>query len=77
MAPTIFIFLFVAGFYFPLLAAAVGFTLAIFRAVYSINYMRKGPRGREIGAVGNAYSLLVLLGLAITSSLKFAFGIAA
>ncbi len=74
MAPSIFVFLLIAGFYFPLLAAAVGFTLAIFRGVYSINYMRKGPRGREIGAVGNAYSLIVLLILSLASCVKFALG---
>lgn len=74
MAPTTFVWLFIAGLYFPIPAAAVGLALFIFRIIYTIGYVKSGPRGRSIGALGNDLCLLGLLGLSLASAIMFVKG---
>ena len=73
-APTTLVWLFCAGIYFPIPAAALGLAVFIFRAIYSVGYARGGPAGRTIGAVGNDLVLLGLLGLSLASGIMFIQG---
>lgn len=66
-APSIFIALLAAGIYFPIAAAAIGLALFVARLAYSIGYVSGGPAGRLIGALGNHFSVLALLGLGFAS----------
>jgi len=66
-APTTFVFLFIAGLYFPIPAAAIGLGVIIFRFFYAIGYSSGGPSARVFGAVANDFCLLGLFGLSIAS----------
>jgi glutathione S-transferase len=74
MAPSTFIFLLIAGVYFPIPAAAIGLALAIGRFIYSIGYANGGPKGRLIGALTNDFCLLGLVGLSFASAIMFING---
>lgn len=74
MAPTTFMWLFIAGIYFPIPAAIIGVLVIIFRLLYSIGYTQSGPKGRLVGALGNDFCLLGLLGLSLASGIMFAMG---
>jgi glutathione S-transferase len=72
MAPTTFLWLLIAGIYFPLPAAALGVGVFVFRLIYAVNYAKKGPGGRGLGAIGNDLALLGLLSLSLASGVKLA-----
>jgi len=74
MAPTTFVFLFIAGIYFPIASAALGLAVVIGRVIYTIGYVNGGPGGRLIGALINDLVLLGLLGLSVTSAIMFTMG---
>lgn len=66
--------LFIAGIYFPLTAAALGVIFGVFKLNFALGYKKSGPRGRLVGAVGSELSLLGLLGLSIASGYLFLQG---
>lgn len=66
-APSIFVFLFVAGLYFPVSAAAIGLAIIIFRAIYAIGYSSGGPGSRVLGAVAAHFCWMGLFGLSLAS----------
>lgn len=74
MLPSTFVFLLIAGLYFPIPAAAIGLALAIFRFVYAYGYANSGPTGRLIGAIANDLCLLGLLGLSFASGVRWING---
>ena len=68
MAPSTFVWLLIAGLYFPIPAAAIGLGVFFARLIYSIGYSgEKGPQGRIFGALLNDLFLLGLFGLSIAS----------
>lgn len=64
----------IAGLYFPITSAALGFGLIVSRFVYAFGYTNNGPAGRSIGALFNDLITLVHLVLAIVCSVKFLNG---
>jgi hypothetical protein len=68
------VFLFIAGLYFPVVSAALGLGVIIFRIIYSVGYVNGGPAGRSIGAGGNDICLLGLFGLSLASGVLFLQG---
>jgi glutathione S-transferase len=74
IAPSAFIFLLIAGVYFPIPAAIIGLALVFARAIYSIGYVKGGPKGRIFGGVLNSLCLLGLLGLGVASAVKLING---
>ena len=74
MAPTTLVWLFCAGVYFPIPAAIIGLLVIILRIIYSVGYVKGGPQGRLIGALGNDLALLGLLGLSLASGVMFVLG---
>ena len=74
MSPSTFVWLFIAGIYFPIPAAVLGFGVFIFRLVYTIGYVKGGPGGRLVGAIANDLLLLGLVGLSFASGVMFVMG---
>jgi len=73
-APTTFVWLFIAGIYFPIPAAVIGLGSIIFRIFYGVGYVKSGAKGRTIGALGNDLCILGLLGLSFASGVMFILG---
>ena len=73
-SPSIFSLLPIAGLYFPIPAAVLGFVLAICRLIYTIGYTTCGSQGRLVGAAGNHLSILGLFVLAFISGVYLATG---
>lgn len=71
------IFHVVAGIYFPIPAAILGFGIIISRFVYAIGYTQGGPNSRILGALANDLITLAELILAIISCVKFMQGVQA
>jgi hypothetical protein len=74
MAPTTLVFLFCAGIYFPIPAAVLGLVIIVTRIFYAAGYVKGGPGGRLVGALGNDLGLLGLLGLSMASGIMFVLG---
>lgn len=74
MAVPTFLWLLIAGVYFPIPAAALGLGAIIFRLIYVIGYVLYGAKGRAIGAGGNDLMVLALFGLSFASSVRFILG---
>ena len=74
MAPSTFLWLLIAGIYFPVASAWLGLGVAVCRIIYSIGYASKGPKGRGLGAIGNDIFILGLFLLSMSSGYKFAQG---
>jgi len=74
MAPSTILWVFLAGIYFPIVASILGLLIIIFRIIYAIGYVKSGPSGRMVGAMGNNLALLGLFGLSIASGVMFALG---
>ena len=74
MAPSTFLWVIVAGIYFPIPAACLGLGVAIFRVIYAVGYVCYGPNGRAVGALGNDLCILGLFGLSFASSIRFILG---
>lgn len=62
------LFLIIGGLYFPITNALIGLGIVIFRFIYAAGYAAKGPRGRNIGGLGNDILVLTQLVFAIISS---------
>jgi uncharacterized membrane protein YecN with MAPEG domain len=73
-APTTFVWLFVAGVYFPIASAVLGVVVLISRFLYAVGYSKNGPKGRIAGVLGNDLALLGLLGLSLASGIMFVLG---
>ena len=74
MAPSTFLWLLIAGIYFPVASTWLGLGVAVCRLVYSIGYASKGPKGRGLGAIGNDIFILGLFLLSMASGYKFVQG---
>ena len=74
MAPSTFLWLMIAGIYFPIPSAALGLGVIIFRLFYAIGYTLYGAKGRSIGALGNDLCILGLFALSFASSVRFILG---
>ena len=68
------IFLVVGGIYYPIVASAFGFGIAVSRLIYAIGYVMRGPDGRLLGAILNDLITLAQFVLAIMSSAQFIGG---
>lgn len=73
-APSTFIWILIAGIYFPIPAAALGFGVFIARLIFSLGYRNSGPSGRLFGAAANDLLLLGEMGLAVASGIMFIRG---
>ena len=73
-APTCFVWLLIAGIYFPIPAAVIGLAVIIFRIFYGVGYVNSGAKGRLIGAIGGDLCILGLFGLSLASGIMFAMG---
>ncbi|KAI8056908.1 hypothetical protein BDF22DRAFT_652980 [Syncephalis plumigaleata] len=62
--------LLLSGLYYPTTVAPIGFLYSIARVIYAKGYQSKGPNGRLVGALISTLSMLSLLTLAVTGSLK-------
>jgi len=74
MAPSTFLWLLIAGIYFPVAASWLGLGVAVCRLVYSVGYASKGPKGRGFGALGNDVFILGLFLLSLASGYKLTKG---
>ena len=74
MAAPMFLALFVAGIYYPLIAAVLGGILIVARLIYTIGYIAGGPNFRIFGALFNHLSLFALIGYSIASACHFLKG---
>ncbi|CAK7228719.1 hypothetical protein SCUCBS95973_006976 [Sporothrix curviconia] len=59
--PTVITTLFIAGIKFPVLSASLGAAWAFSRVLYARGYVRKGPKGRYIGAAHTLFSFVLSL----------------
>jgi glutathione S-transferase len=73
-APTYFIGLLIAGIYYPVVAAILGFLVLIFRIIYTVGYAAGGPSGRLVGAIVGDLIFGALLALAFASAIQLAMG---
>ena len=74
MAPSTFLWLLIAGVYYPCFASVVGLLTGVFRLHYAYSYATKGAQGRRIGAIGNDLMILALFGASICSGWSLAQG---
>ena len=67
MAPSTFLWLLVAGLYYPCAASVLGALTGVFRLHYAWGYATNGPNGRRIGAIANDLFILALFVMSVCS----------
>ncbi len=64
----------VGGLYVPVVQASFGLAMIVGRVIYTIGYVKSGPKGRLIGAILWDTGLLASMALACMSGIKLIQG---